>query len=1087
MSHEVINSQKHKNATTTKQKSGKLGTEHNQQVKQLLTRDHNHPKTSDIRTNDQRKANKTGLPDQLKNGVEALSGYSMDDVRVHYNSAKPAELDAHAFAQGSEIHLASGAEKYLPHEAWHVVQQKQGRVQPTKQLKSEVKINDDNVLERDADLMGERALQMTIDPYPIQRKDTEQQIFFGKRVIQKRTKQEKINKKITEELINSYNKIPIYKKENNSVAKYIRTPYVLNFGDKAIRKLKDEWRNHRKLKIKRDYSENGKWIKESRKYKKLSSVSNIDRAFRGKGSVKHIQIIAQAVIDNDKTSIENIQEYVNGGPENADSYRKNGRFGVDCSALVAYYFGKMNNSNLESKLIYKGSGSYLRYEKDLKKMGFIKIHDNIRIGDIIAQKGHVMIVFDINKLVKNNISKQKPSINPHMDIETKKIIKESFQAEYAKFIKMTEKPDIYAFSAAEATSYPMENKRIEDNGKKYEVGEVTTKTKRFIVRDKKVNKWYLLFKTRGNEMALPLRLWRLMKKIEKEKIPAYKVLKILVEKLLNKEPHEYSYDIHGYKRKKLVTVLRPPITQKKSKECPYSSEKNTFQLENNRTGIPGNLKSGIEFLSGYSMDDVKVHYNSPKPAQLNAHAYIKGTDIHIASGAEKYLPHEAWHVVQQKQGRVQPTRQLRDKIYINDNEGLEREADVMGVKALHIKKHINNSFFNSIKSNWVTSQRKSLNINNKDTTSLKNYDTNSVINKVSKQIIIFNKWIKNLNIDKEIDILLTKELESHFNEYARISVKEKTTRRIILVQTPYFMNITPWSLHQEIINKRNLMPYINSLSASENNKKKHAQLIYLRRAFNRVHKRKNIKISNNISIGKSTSQDIAKFLQKIIDNNLIRNPTSSSLRAFLIRYGIGVDCSGFVYQSLVNLTEKLHGKKYSKKKIKELNLRKKVNYSTLPHYRRVCTPGGCREIELTDKENKKLTPNSMWGKRYFIKINQLRPGDIMKLKKGSAVGHVRVILKVEKDSGGNYIFTTLESRGGEGMDKVEWRYRSGSSEYHLLEKRSSSSRGRWTRTNEKPLFVRSNFLSSHIGNRRQEIIFYIYKELLNLGVNIGHP
>ncbi|MBL7726280.1 MAG: hypothetical protein JNM68_01270, partial [Dinghuibacter sp.] len=34
----------------------------------------------------QRKVNNTGLPDQLKTGVEHLSGISMNDVRVHYNS-----------------------------------------------------------------------------------------------------------------------------------------------------------------------------------------------------------------------------------------------------------------------------------------------------------------------------------------------------------------------------------------------------------------------------------------------------------------------------------------------------------------------------------------------------------------------------------------------------------------------------------------------------------------------------------------------------------------------------------------------------------------------------------------------------------------------------------------------------------------------------------------------------------------------------------------------------------------------------------------------------------------------------------------
>lgn len=114
-------------------------------------------------------------------------------------------------------------------------------------------------------------------------------------------------------------------------------------------------------------------------------------------------------------------------------------------------------------------------------------------------------------------------------------------------------------------------------------------------------------------------------------------------------------------------------------------ENKPVQKKENKTGLPDNLKSGIENLSGHSLDDVKVHYNSSKPAQLQAHAYAQGTDIHLASGQEKHLPHEAWHVVQQKQGRVKPTRQLRGKVDVNDNAGLEREADIMGAKALQMK------------------------------------------------------------------------------------------------------------------------------------------------------------------------------------------------------------------------------------------------------------------------------------------------------------------------------------------------------------------------------------------------------------------
>lgn len=102
------------------------------------------------------KENTTGLPDHLKAGIESLSGLSLDDVYVHYNSSRPAEVNALAYTQGSEIHVGPGQEKHLAHEAWHVVQQKQGQVKPTLQMKG-VRINDDEGLEREADAMGARA------------------------------------------------------------------------------------------------------------------------------------------------------------------------------------------------------------------------------------------------------------------------------------------------------------------------------------------------------------------------------------------------------------------------------------------------------------------------------------------------------------------------------------------------------------------------------------------------------------------------------------------------------------------------------------------------------------------------------------------------------------------------------------------------------------------------------------------------------------------------------------------------------------------------------------------------------------------
>lgn len=109
-----------------------------------------------------------------------------------------------------------------------------------------------------------------------------------------------------------------------------------------------------------------------------------------------------------------------------------------------------------------------------------------------------------------------------------------------------------------------------------------------------------------------------------------------------------------------------------------------FTAQRANTGLPPQLKAGIESMSGMSMDHVNVHYNSDRPAQLNAHAYAQGSDIHVAPGQEQHLPHEAWHVVQQAQGRVQPTTQMKESTPVNDDPGLESEADVMGAKAMSI-------------------------------------------------------------------------------------------------------------------------------------------------------------------------------------------------------------------------------------------------------------------------------------------------------------------------------------------------------------------------------------------------------------------
>jgi len=87
--------------------------------------------------------------------------------------------------------------------------------------------------------------------------------------------------------------------------------------------------------------------------------------------------------------------------------------------------------------------------------------------------------------------------------------------------------------------------------------------------------------------------------------------------------------------------------------------------------------------------DVNIIPNSPKAPSLGALAYTKGNDIHFAPGAynpgsskgKQLLGHELAHVVQQREGRVQPTTTVNGQP-VNDHPALEKEADDIAKKLL---------------------------------------------------------------------------------------------------------------------------------------------------------------------------------------------------------------------------------------------------------------------------------------------------------------------------------------------------------------------------------------------------------------------
>lgn len=97
---------------------------------------------------------------QVKANVSNIMGVDVTQAQVHYNSSKPAQLKAEAYAQGNTVEIAPGKEKHLGHELAHIAQQAQGRVQPTIQGNNGIGINNDPKLEKEADEIGDQAMSM---------------------------------------------------------------------------------------------------------------------------------------------------------------------------------------------------------------------------------------------------------------------------------------------------------------------------------------------------------------------------------------------------------------------------------------------------------------------------------------------------------------------------------------------------------------------------------------------------------------------------------------------------------------------------------------------------------------------------------------------------------------------------------------------------------------------------------------------------------------------------------------------------------------------------------------------------------------
>ncbi|WP_424103111.1 DUF4157 domain-containing protein [Moorena producens] len=245
----------------------------------------------------------------------------------------------------------------------------------------------------------------------------------------------------------------------------------------------------------------------------------------------------------------------------------------------------------------------------------------------------------------------------------------------------------------------------------------------------------------------------------------------LPQHAVGKENVVNSPKLHGNAQLQPLGTLGMPVAQQEGGlselKTPVQRQEEGKKTENN-TGLPDRLKEGIENLSGYSMDAVRVHYNSDKPAKINALAYTQGIDIHVGPAQERHLPHESWHVVQQMQGRVKPTIQTQG-VSLNDDAVLESEADVMGAKAANLTSLFQQSRTELVTSPLASNQNSYLSTPNEKAIQ-RQYRTTSVYTKDSQK----NKSL----FKKQMEIIDSTDI----NDYVHLSRSAENDKETVKIE-----------------------------------------------------------------------------------------------------------------------------------------------------------------------------------------------------------------------------------------------------------------------------------------------------------------
>lgn len=190
-------------------------------------------------------------------------------------------------------------------------------------------------------------------------------------------------------------------------------------------------------------------------------------------------------------------------------------------------------------------------------------------------------------------------------------------------------------------------------------------------------------------------------------------------------------------------------------------------------------------------------------------------------------------------------------------------------------------------------------------------------------------------------------------------------------------------------------------------------------------------------VGKPSINQLQEILQLAIDRGRIvtsgglSRPNADDYRQWLARYGLGIDCSGFVTQALNQTSSRVFGRDLNKSEtLDPLNVNSAALKGSAPGFTTVARP------------------------------DQLRPGDTM-----HKPGHIRVVTRVEITAEGHVKFTTAESSSVNDIGPTHnvWRYRDRSQFSGLQKEGDRDWKGsRWENVNEQDTFGRYALLARFI-------------------------